>query len=339
MGAICLAWLMAGAMAGPPDQAESQRFEFARTEMAVPISIIIYAPDGATAASAAEAAFDRIHQLNSILSDYDEESELRKLCRTSSEGNEVPVSDDLWRVLQHAAQLSDQTEGAFDVTIGPLTHLWRRARRLKELPSPEAIKTALARVDYHAVRLHAGGQAVELLKPNMLLDLGGIAKGFAMEEAYHVLEKRGINRVLIHAGGDMLMGDPPPGKTGWKIGVGQTDGAKPPRYYLSLSKCEMATSGDRFQYVEIGGVRYSHLIDPKTGMGLTNRCQATVVAPLGTLADGLASSICILGPEKGMKLVEKVPRVAAVFIGFDEQAGKEGVQQSERWKDLYSGSA
>lgn len=334
MGAIFIAWLLVGALAGPPDQSEFQRFEFAQTEMAIPISIIMYAPDSATAAKAAETAFDRIHALNSILSDYDEESELRRLCRTSSEGNPIPVSNDLWRVLQFAGKLSEQTDGAFDVTIGPLTHLWRRTRRLKELPSTEAIKAALTRVDYRAIRLNSDRQSVELLKPNMLLDLGGIAKGYALEEAYRVLEKRGITCVLIHAGGDMVIGEPPPGKSGWKIGIGQAEREAPPRFYLSLAKTEMATSGDRFQYVEIGGKRYSHLIDPKTGMGLTNRCQTTVVVPLGTLADGLASSICILGPQKGMKMLEKVPGAAAYIIELNEKEGKEEIRMSKSWEKL-----
>ena len=336
MGTIIAACLMVGMMAGPPDNnGDLARFEFTRTEMAVPVSIIMYATDDATAAAAADAAFDRIRQLNSILSDYEEESELRRLCSHSSEGHSVPVSDDLWRVLQHALELSAKTDGAFDVSIGPVVRLWRRARRLKELPSAEALKIALARVDYRAIRLHPDGHAVELLKPNMmLLDLGGIAKGYALEEAYKVVKARGINRVLIRAGGDIVLGDAPPEKPGWRIGIGQIDPEKPPRFYLWLSQAEIATSGDRFQFVEIGGKRYSHIIDPKTGLGLTDRCQVTVVVPQGTLADGLASSICIMGPEKGLQMLEKIPGAAAYLITIPEQQEKEEVRQSERWKTL-----
>ena len=335
MGTIIAAWLMVGMLAGPPDHnRDLNRFEFTRTEMAVSVSIIMYAPDDATAATAANAAFDRIHQLNSILSDYEEESELRRLCNHSSEGHPVPVSNDLWRVLQHALELSAKTEGAFDVSVGPAARLWRRARRLKELPSPEALKTALARVDYRAIRLHPDGHTVELLKPNMLLDLGGIAKGYALEEAYKVIKEHGIGRVLVRAGGDMVLGDSPPGKHGWRIGGGQIDPEKPPRLFLWLSNVEIATSGDRFQFVEIGGKRYSHIIDPKTGLGLTDHCQATVVVPGGTLADGLASSICIMGPEKGLQMLEKIPGAAAYLITRPEQTGKEEVRRSERWKNL-----
>jgi len=335
MGMLIAAWLMGGMLAGPPvNNAELKRFEFSRTEMAVQFAIIMYAPDDATAAAAADAALDRIHALNSILSDYEEESELRQLCLHSSEGNPVRVSDDLWRVLRHALELSRQTDGAFDVSIGPLTKLWRRARRLKELPSPEAVKTAFARVDYRAIRLYADRQAVELLKPNMALDLGGIAKGYALEEAAKVVKSRGISRFLIRAGGDMVLGDAPPDKSGWRVGVGQIDADKPPRLFLSLANVEIATSGDRFQFAEIGERRYSHIIDPKTGQPLTGRCQATVVVPRGTQADGLASSLCIMGPEKGLPMLEKIPGAAAYLITIDEQTGKEDSRQSQRWKDL-----
>ncbi len=329
------AWLLVGLIGSPPDDSVAlQRFEFTRTEMAVPVSIIMYAADDATAAAAASSAFDRIHQLNSILSDYDEESELRRLCNHSSVGNAVHVSDDLWHVLRRALDLSAKTDGAFDVTIGPVTRLWRRSRRLKELPPADALKAALARVDYHAVRLHADQHTVELLKSNMLLDLGGIAKGFALEQAYQVVKENGIGCVLIRAGGDMVLGESPPGKPGWRIGVGQIDPEKPPRIFLWLSNVEVATSGDRFQFVEIGGKRYSHIIDPKTGLGLTDHCQVTVVVPRGTLADGLASSTCIMGPERGLQMLEKIPGAAAYLITIPGQTGKEEVRQSESWKKL-----
>jgi thiamine biosynthesis lipoprotein len=335
METIIAAWLVVGMLAGLPDNhVELKRYEFTRTEMAVPVSIIMYASDDATAAAAADAAFDRIHALNSILSDYDEESELRRLCDHSSEGKPIPVGEDLWRVLNSALKLSEQTDGAFDPTIGPVVKLWRRARRLKELPSAEALKTALGRVDYRAIKLHPDKHAVELLKSNMQLDLGGIAKGYALEEAYKAIQEKGIDRVLLRAGGDMVLGDSPPDKPGWRIGVGQIDPEKPPRFYLWLSQVEIATSGDRFQFVEIGGKRYSHLIDPKTGLGLTDRCQTTVIVSRGTLADGLASSICIMGQEKGMQMLEKIPGAAVYIITIPELNGKEEVYQSKRWEKL-----
>jgi thiamine biosynthesis lipoprotein len=216
--------------------AMENRYEFHQTEMAVPLHIVIYAPDNATASLAARAAFARFHELNAILSDYDPESELRRLCDNSSEGKAVRVSDDLWRVLQRSLELSERSEGAFDVTIGPIVRLWRSARHTKELPSPESLAGARKKVGYRYVRLDPRHQTVELLKSNMRLDLGGIAKGYAVDEAMKELRKHGIARMMVEAGGNIGLGDPPPDKSGWRIGVAPPDANSPPRQYLNLSK-------------------------------------------------------------------------------------------------------
>ena len=203
--------------------------------MATPIRIVLYTTDNATAAKAADAAFSRFHQLNAILSDYDPQSELRRLCDTSGGGKAVRVSDDLWRVLSEAQNLSECSQGAFDVTIGPVVHYWRNARRTKELPSPKTIQRALQRVGYRSVRLDPKQHTVELLGPKMRLDLGGIAKGYAVDEAMAVLGEHGITRMLVDAGGNIGLGDPPPGKSGWRIGIAPSKAQGPPREYLWLA--------------------------------------------------------------------------------------------------------
>ena len=304
--------------------------------MAVPVKIVLYAPDAATATRAAKAALARIHQLNSILSDYDPKSELRRLCDTAAAGNGVPVSDDLWRVLHHARTASRSSDGAFDVTVGPVVRLWRRARRRRTLPSPERLDSARLLVDYRLVRLDPKRHAVELLKPGMRLDLGGIAKGYALDEALRVLKKTGTNRAMIDAGGDIVLGDPPPGRPGWRIGVAPLEADGPPSRVLVLSDVAVATSGDRWQFVEIGGRRYSHIVDPRTGMALTDHGSVTVVAPDGITADALASAVSVLGPEKGLKLIESTPGAAAFIVRAPE--GKIETYQSSGWKKLPAAS-
>ena len=308
------------------------RFEFTQTEMAVPIRIVLYAADDTTAARAARAAFSRFHDLNASMSDYDPQSELRRLCDASSEGKPVRVSDDLWRVLVRAIELSERSEGAFDVTIGPVVHLWRNARRTKELPAPKSIQAALSRVGYRLVRLHPKQQAVELLRPKMRLDLGGIAKGYAVDEALKAMRKRGVTRVMVEAGGNIGLGDPPPDRPGWRIGIAPPDPRSPARQYLLLSRVAISTSGDLWQYAVIDGVRYSHLINPRTGMALTDHCSVTVVGPDGLSTDGLSSAVAILGPEKGLKLVESTPAAAALIVRA--VGSKERTYQSRRWKEL-----
>jgi thiamine biosynthesis lipoprotein len=308
------------------------RFEFTQTEMAVPIRIVLYAPDNATAADAAQAAFRRFHELNSICSDYDAASELRQLCEHSSRGKPIRVSGDLWRVLVRARELSERSEGAFDVTVGPLTLLWRNARRTKELPSLQSIAAAREKVGYRFMRLDPGRRTVELLKPGMRLDLGGIAKGYAVDEAMAAIRRRGITRMMVEAGGNIGLGDPPPEKPGWRIGVAPPDVGRPPRQYLSLSRAAISTSGDLWQHATIAGVRYSHHIDPKTGIALTGRMTVTVVGPDGLSTDGLSSAAAILGPEKGMKLIEATPHTAGLIVRLVD--GKEAVSESANWREL-----
>jgi FAD:protein FMN transferase len=333
MGRLLIVWLLGvGLTTASPAEPASQRFEFSQTEMAIPIRIVLYGPDNATAADAARAAFARFHQLNAILSDYDPQSELRRLCDTAIGGKAVRVSDDLWRVLVRAQQLAERSDGAFDVTIGPAVHLWRNARHTKELPSPEALQEARSRVGYRFVRLHKDRQAVELLRPNMRLDVGGIAKGYAVDEALAALRSHGITRMMVEAGGNIGLGDPPPQRPGWRIGVAPPTVGSKPRQYLSLSRCALSTSGDMWQYVVINGTRYSHLIDPRTGMALSDHCSVTVVGPDGLGTDGLSCAVAILGVEKGFDLVEKTPAAAALIVRMID--GKAKAYESKRWKEL-----
>jgi thiamine biosynthesis lipoprotein len=308
------------------------RYEFEQVEMAVPIRAVLYAADRETAAAAANAAFARIHRLNIVMSDYDETSELRRLCDTAGEGKAVAVSADLWRVLVCAQEISGRCDGAFDVTVGPVVRLWRQARRLHELPSSERLRAARQLVGYRNIRLDAEHRTVELLRPGMRLDLGGIAKGFAVAEALEILKKKGISRAMVEAGGDMALGDPPPGKPGWRIGIAPPDPKSPPRFSLWLSNTKVSTSGDMWQYVEIGGKRYSHVVDPRTGRALTDHCNVTVIHADGTTADALSKAVGVLGPQQGIKLIDETAGAAAFVVRAP--AGGPQKFESKRWKEL-----
>lgn len=329
-----IAWTGAafGAAASEPAGPSLARFSFERSVMSLPVKLVLYAPDEAVANRAAEAAYRRVLQLNDILSDYDAESELLQLVATAGQGKAVPVSDELWRVLVHAQAMAQRTDGAFDVTINPVVRLWRRARREKRLPAPEKIEAARQLVDYRNLRLDPAHKTVELVKKGMRLDLGGVAKGFICDEVLATLRALGIHRAMIVAGGDIGLGDSPPGKPGWTIGVGVLEPQGPPTQYLCLARCGVATSGDMFQFVEIGGKRYSHIVDPHTGMALVDHMTVTVVAPEGITADGLSTAVSVLGPEGGLRLVDETAGAAALIL----RATPKGVEthRSARWKDL-----
>lgn len=298
----------AGANAGSP----ASRYEFTRPQMGVPFRLVLHATNQSQAALAAAAAFARIQQLNDILSDYDTDSELSRLSRTSGQNTNVVVSPDLWTVLARSQRLAERTDGAFDVTVGPLVHLWRKARRERQLPRPDLLESARRRVGWSKLHLNPVRQTARLDTEDMRLDLGAIAKGYAVDQALRVLARHGIRSALVSGGGDLAVSDPPPGQPGWRIELAPLDlpGAPPARFVL-LRHAALATSGDVFQHLELNGRRYSHIVDPRTGLGLTDHSLVTVIAPDCTTADSLATAVSILGPARGLRLIRTIPGVDA----------------------------
>jgi thiamine biosynthesis lipoprotein len=208
--------------------------------------------------------------------------------------------------LGQALDLARRTRGACDPTVGPLVALWREAVRTRALPAPADLEAARALVGWERVELHPPLRAVRLPAPGMRLDLGATGKGFAAQAAWAVLASRGFPRCLVDVGGDLLAGEPPPGRTGWRVLV--EDGP-----VLSLAGRAVATSGPTRRFVEIGSVRYSHIVDPRTGVGLTHDVQVTVVAPLAATADAFATGLSVLGAEEGLALLEATPGIEARF--------------------------
>jgi thiamine biosynthesis lipoprotein len=282
-----------------------QRFEYTRPEMGTPFRIVLYAVDKPSADAAANAAFARIKQLNDILSDYDTDSELSRLSQTAGGGKAVKVGDDLWHVLECSQQVARETGGAFDITCGPVVSLWRKARREGKLPDTEKLDEARRAVGYDKLRLNARIHTAELLVPYMRLDLGAIAKGYAVDEAMQILRSRGIRSALVSGGGDLAVSDAPPGTNGWRIELAPLDEANaPPMEFVVLKNAALATSGDVFQHVKIDETRYSHIVDPRTGVGLTDHGLVVVIAGDCMTADALSTSVSVLGPEKGLKFAE-----------------------------------
>lgn len=314
--------------------AKLQRFEFTEPHMGTTFRIVLYAKDEATAKKAVKAAFARVAELNAIMSDYQPTSELMKLCEKAG-GPPVEVSVDLFDILKKSEEVSKLTDGAFDVSIGPVVRLWRKARRSRELPKAEDIKKALQLVDYRNIKLDAKGRTVQLLLMGMMLDLGGIAKGYAADAALAVLRQHGITRALVAAGGDIAVGDPPPDAPAWKIGIAplKNPGAEP-THYLSLKNAGVSTAGDSEQFVEFNGKRYSHIIDPKTGYGVVGRRSVTVIAPNATTSDGFDTPICVMGVERGLKMIESREDLAALMV-FETDKGIETVQSKRFAKYLW----
>ncbi len=311
-----------------------RRYEFAAVHMGTTCRVTLYAASAERARQAADAALARIGFLDDVMSDYKPHSELNRLCRAFDGPNRLPVrvSTDLFVVLEEAERVSRRSEGAFDVTVGPLSILWRHARRTQELPDPQEFAAARRKVGYEKVRLEGRLQTVQLAVGGMQLDLGGIAKGYAADAALAVLrEQFGIRRALVAVGGDIACGEPPPGERAWRVQIAPLRRNQPPRW-LRLANAAVSTSGDLEQFVVIKGVRYSHVLDPRTGMGLTGRRSVTVIAPRGIQADSLTKAVSVLPPEKGLALVEEIAGAAA-YIAVLEEDGRLIERSSRRFAE------
>jgi len=287
------------------------------------VRITLYAPSPEIAERAATSAYARIAALEDVMSDYRPTSEVSRLAAQAERGP-VVISADLARVLGRAQALARASGGAFDVTCGPLVALWRDARKTGALPAASAISAARARVGWRNLRVDSVVPTAELRRAGLRLDLGGIAKGDAGDEARRELHAQGVTRALIEAGGDLVAGDAPPGQRGWRVQIRGERG--PGRWLVNQA---MSTSGDAAQFVAIKGVRYSHIVDPRDGYGVTHRNQVTVIARSGLVTDPLATALSVLGPRAGARLIAQ-EGVQVVWIAPQKSEGK----RTEKWSML-----
>ena len=293
--------LLAAVLASPA-AAQTPRHEFTELHLGVATRIVVYAAD-ATAPVAARAAFDRIAALEDVMSDWRAGSEVNRLATRA--GQWVELSAELYAVLRQAVEIAAATDGAFDPTVAPLVTLWRESRRSGRIPDTAARDSGLVLVGWWRIALDKC-RPLARLEPGTRLDLGGIAKGFILQEALALLRARGAPSALIEAGGDIVVGDPPPGRAGWTIALGGADS--------TFANVAVSTSGTGEQFVEIAGVRYAHVVDPRTGLGVTDARTVTVIAADAGVADALATALVVLGPEGSGPLSAHFPGVVVHWL-------------------------
>ncbi|MCY4159066.1 MAG: FAD:protein FMN transferase [Bacteroidetes bacterium] len=267
----------------------SSRLIFAKPLMGTEAHIVLYAADSLKATRAVESAFSRIDDLNNHLSDYLVESELSRLSNTH--GQPVSVTQDLWDVLTASQEVARLSKGKFDVTSGPLTFLWRHAMRRGMLPDSIALRKAISVVGFELLHMNPDTMTVELEKKNMRLDLGGIAKGYAADQALAVLFQEGFYSVAVNLGGDIALGNAPPDTDGWSIKVFHGESGTE---NMILANCGIAVSGDTYKYLEYQGMRYSHIVDPQSGYGITHKRKVAVIASSAMMADAWASAYSVM---------------------------------------------
>lgn len=276
-----------------------KRFEFTHPQMGTMFRVVVYTTDSLSAKNATQKAFVRLDELNMTLSDYREDSEVNTLCRTAGSSQYVKVSADLWNILQESVKAAKLSNGNFDVTIGPLTQLWRRMKRQKQLPTPTQISEAKAKIGIEKIVFNKKNQSIMLNTKGMRLDFGGIGKGFAEDEMMKILKENGIKAALIEAGGNIVVSDSPADSSkGWEVFINKE------KYFLK--NCGISTSGDAYQFVEIDGKKYAHILDPKTGIGFAEPHQVSIIAKDGTISDWISTALYLMPNEKGKKLAKKL---------------------------------
>jgi len=329
--------------------ADLQAFKYHAIKMGSDYNLVLYAPDAGAAEAAAKAAEVEIDRLDAVFSDYNAESELSKLSRLTRDGPmaaPTAISRDLYTVLALAQAMAKRTDGALDVTIGPYVQLWRRSRRQHQLPTPERLADARKSVGWKLLKLHpdsaedAGDTAganvtdgpftAQLLAADMRLDVGGIAMGYISDRVLSVLRDRGIRSAICDLSGDLAVGDPPPGRPGWRIAIQSLSAPGEIAEYLEVANRGVSTSGDSYRFVEIDGVRYSHIVDPRTGLGLTRRIGVTIVAADGVTADVMATTLSVVGAQRGMELFKDSLAARIVY----EQDGAWATVASPAYRQL-----
>lgn len=272
--------------------ARAERIERAEPVMGTIARIVVDAGDERAATAAINAAFCRIREIEQRLTDYDERSEARRLER-APRGEAVSVSPDLHRVLEHALRLAFETKGAFDVTIGAATRAWRAGRP--------------AAAEGRSSEVALGPGTVTLSGEGIAFDFGGIAKGYAADEALRLLRGRGFPRAMVALSGDIALGDAPTGEGGWRIGLGSATRAG------LLANCGVSTSGDEAQARR----GESHILDARGGAQRAARPgTVTVIAPSAMEADALATAIHAMGKEEAEKSLLPKANVRIIFQGF-----------------------
>jgi thiamine biosynthesis lipoprotein len=291
---------------------------------------------GDNAEKAIEEAFAEMERINSLLNNYDPNSEVSRINQNAG-GKAVAISPETMDALKQAVTFCAMTEGALDITIGPLLKIWGFGTDIVGLstaePDAEAIRRAKSLVDYRALELaeQAGTdgalkRTARLAKKGMWIDVGSFSKGFVADRAMVVLKKRGLHNALVIAGGTVCaIGHKPDGSL-WQVGVQHPRKPEGLMAVVSLKDSSISTSGDYEIYYEKKGKRRGHIIDPRTGAPVPRLQSASVIAPDGMTSDALSTSLFVLGPENGIRLVKKLPGVEALIVS---EGGK--VTCSDGW--------
>ena len=327
--AILLIRPIGGATAAAQVADESHEYRYV---MGTSVQVQAFGGDDATRRTAIDEAFAAFAEVDRLMSNYRDDSELALVNRSAAHGA-VSVSDPMFGVVDAARRVSSASNGAFDITVGPLVRLWGFHDRKPHVPTAAELAAVRPLVDYRNVLLDAEHRTIRFARQGVELDLGGIAKGFAVEIAADVLRRRGLGG-FIDAGGNQYLLGTPPGKRAWTVGIKNPDLRDQVMGVVETGEISVSTSADSYNYLVANGRKYGHILDPRTLEPATEALSVTILSRDGTLADALSKAAFILGPKAGLALVDSFAGVSAV-IAYRNADGTVGVAVSKRLAGSY----
>jgi thiamine biosynthesis lipoprotein ApbE len=290
--------------------------------MGTSVEVEAYGRDEAARRAAIDEAFGAMAEVDRLMSNYRDDSELSLVNRTAA-NQAVRVSDPMLSVLEAAQNVSSMSGGAFDITVGPLVRLWGFHDKKPHLPTPAELAAVRPLVDYHHLIIDSPQHTVRFARPGVELDLGGIAKGFAVELAANTLRRRGLDG-FVDAGGNQYLLGKPPGKSTWTIGIKNPDRPDQVLGVVETSETSVSTSANYANFVEIDGRKYGHILDPHTLQPSEAALSVTTFSRDGTIADALSKAPFVLGPKAGLALIDSIPGTTGL-IAYRESNGKVGL--------------
>jgi FAD:protein FMN transferase len=311
-------WILVAAMCAAVYSLQAaprlDRYEGSRMSMGCLYAIDAYGSDAGRVRRAVESALDEVDRLDRLMSHYKEDSALSRLNREAAT-RPTAVDEELFDVLAASFRYSRETGGAFDITVGPLMKAWGFFRGDGRLPSTEAVAAARAVVGSHHVTLDPARHTVSFDSPGVVLDLGGIGKGYAVDRAVRILAAGGVTAALVSAGGSTVFGlGSPPDRRGWDVAVQDPIDASRTAMRVTLEDRALSVAGSSEKFFEVDGVMYSHIMDPRSAQPARGVLAVAVVTPTGLAGDALDNAFFVLGPDDSVPVVRRYPQTDAYFF-------------------------
>ena len=309
----CVALFALALVSALPQAAHADWYKRTDAIMGTRIYVELWDNSEAQANEAIDAVMAEMHRIDDLMSHYKPDSQLSRINQHAADAP-VQVDAELFDLIKLSTHFSEITDGAFDITYASVGYLYNYPEHIH--PTEAQIKAALPAVNWRNMKFDDADHSVFFEHKGMRIDLGGIGKGYAVDSGIDVLQKRGIEHAVVTAGGDTrIIGD----RMGrdWLVAIRHPDDPNKVVTRIPLSNAAMSTSGDYERYFDENGVRYHHIIDPQTGHSASKVRSATIIGPTATQTDGMSKTAFVLGPEKALEIINRMPEYDAVFVGPD----------------------